>query len=94
MKMVWLPRALRRLEQAKQYIEQDKPAAAIQTVHRIFECAERLAHFPEMGRRGRLPDTRELILPDTPFILVYRIQADRVEVLTLLHSARKWPEHL
>lgn len=94
MKVVWLPRALRRLEQAKQYIEQDKPVAAIHTMRRIVECAERLAYFPEMGHPGRLPATRELVLPNTPFILVYRIQADRVEILTLLHSARKWPEHL
>lgn len=91
MKVVWLPRALRRLEQAEQYIERDKPVAAIQTVRRIFECAERLAHFPEMGRSGAVRKTRELVIPGTAFILHYRIHADRVEILTILHAARRWP---
>ncbi len=94
MNVVWLPRALRRLEQAKRYIELDKPAAAIQTVRRIFECAERLAYFPEMGRSGAVSGTRELVVPGTAFILLYRIRADRVELLTILHGARKWPGNL
>lgn len=94
MKAVWLPRALRRVEQAKRYIEQDKPVAAVQTVRRIFESAERLAYFPEMGHAGRLPDTRELVVPGTSFILIYRVRADRVEILTLLHGSRKWPDRL
>ncbi len=94
MKVVWLPRALRRLEQAKRYIEQDKPVAATRTVRRIWESAERLGQFPEMGHAGRVPGTREFVLPNTPFILLYRVHQDRVEILTLLHGARRWPESL
>jgi toxin ParE1/3/4 len=89
--VVWLPRALRRVEQAVRYIEHDKPVAAEEIARRIFECAQRLARFPEMGRAGRLPDTRELVVPNTPFILVYRVREDRVEILTLLHGSRRWP---
>ena len=92
MRVLWLPRALRRLEQAHQYIAQDKPVAAIQMVRRIQQCAERLREFPEMGRVGSVAGTRELIIPGTAFILHYRIRVDRVEILTILHAARRWPK--
>ena len=94
MKVVWLPRALRRLEQAKRYIEQDKPEAAIQTVRRILECANRLGQFPDLGRTGLIAGTRQLVIYGTPFILHYRVRADRMEILTLLHGARQWPDDL
>lgn len=94
MTVVWLPRALRRLEKVHHYIAQDKPDAARQTVRRIYECAERLREFPEMGRTGCVAGTRELVLPGTAFLLHYRIRADRVEILTILHAARRWPERL
>lgn len=94
MKVSWLPRALRRLEQAHRYIQQDKPLAAADTARRIWERAERLGDFPELGRVGRLPGTRELVLPNSPFILLYRIHADRVEILTILHGARRWSESM
>ena len=94
MKVSWLPRALRRLEQAHRYIQQDKPLAAADPARRIWERAERLGDFPELGRVGRLPGTRELVLPNSPFILLYRIHADRVEILTILHGARRWSESM
>ena len=47
-----------------------------------------------MGREGRVPGTRELIIPGTPLIVPYRLhdQDGRVEILTVLHAARRWPE--
>ena len=94
MNVVWLPRALRRLEQAHQYIAQDKPVAAIQTVRRVQQGAERLREFPEMGRVGTVAGTRGLVIPGTDFILHYRICGDRVEILTIMHGARRWPDRL
>lgn len=52
-----------------------------------------LADHPEAGRGGRLDGTRELVIPRTAFLLIYRIdeKAQRVEILRLLHGAQKWP---
>ncbi len=52
-----------------------------------------LADHPEAGRRGRLDGTRELVIPRTAFLLIYRIdkKAQKVEILRLLHGAQKWP---
>jgi plasmid stabilization system protein ParE len=41
---------------------------------------------------GRVEGTRELVIAGTAFVVVYRVEAERVEVLAVLHAARKWPE--
>ena len=37
------------------------------------------------------PDTRELVVPSTPYIVVYRVQEEYVEILRVIHGSRKWP---
>jgi len=45
--------------------------------------------MPAIGRPGRVPGTRELILP--PYILIYTVLANRVWVVRILHGAQDWP---
>src|SRR3984893_10319060 len=48
---------------------------------------------PEMGRPGRVPGTRELVIPKTPFIVLYRLVGNTVQILRVFHGARRWPRH-
>ena len=50
-----------------------------------------LKDFPNMGRPGRVAGTRELALAPLPFIVVYRVKDDRVEIARVLHGAQRWP---
>lgn len=79
------------LQEIDNYIRQDNPAAAVRTVLRVLEAIEYLATYPTMGRAGRVPKTRELIVSGTPFIVVYQIRQQIIFVLRVLHAARKWP---
>jgi plasmid stabilization system protein ParE len=54
---------------------------------RIWDGCQRLKQFPESGRPGRVPLTREAILP--PHVIPYRIKGDAVEILNIFHSAQK-----
>ncbi|HEY9420415.1 MAG TPA: type II toxin-antitoxin system RelE/ParE family toxin [Thermoanaerobaculia bacterium] len=92
MRVRWTRRALRSLDQIAAYIAQDRPMAASRMSQRIYEAVENLATNPEAGRPGRVPGTRELIIAGTPFIVPYRIGTDVLDILTVLHAARKWPE--
>jgi len=38
--------------------------------------------------------TRELIIGDYPYIAVYRLHRNALEVLAIIHTARRWPEVL
>jgi toxin ParE1/3/4 len=94
MKLVWTRLALKDLSSAYDYIAQDNPSAAARIIERIEKGAEAVGRHPEMGRPGRVDGTRELIIPGTPFIIPYRVKANRVELLAVIHSARLWPDQL
>ncbi len=66
--------------------------AAARMVERIYDSVVHLSRFPEIGRPGRVPGTRELVVSDSPFIIPYRIRRDDIEVITVLHAARLWPD--
>jgi toxin ParE1/3/4 len=50
-----------------------------------------LEKFPEHGRTGRKPDTRELAFTGLPYLAIYRIHGDAIEILRILHGAQIWP---
>ncbi len=94
MKIVWSRRAIRHLVQLREYIAKDSEQNAVLVAERILKAVGLLQARPEIGRPGRLPGTRELVVPDTPFIIPYRIRRDRLELIAVFHGRRKWPSKL
>ena len=91
MTLVWLRRAIADRDAQLDYIAQDNPRAAIEQGDRIADHVSQLLRHPEIGRAGRIPGTRELVISRTPFILVYRLRGKHIELLRLLHGAQQWP---
>ena len=89
--IVWTQRARRNLDEIGAYIAQDDPAAAERTVRRILERISVLGFFPHSGRVGTVETTRELVVANTPYIIIYRVR-ERVEILRIRHGAQRWPE--
>ncbi len=92
MKLRWTVPALRDLEAIGDALARDDPGAAARGVSGILDQADRLADFPHIGRPGRVPGTRELVVAGTPYIVPYRVREAEVEVLADFHGARRWPE--
>ena len=92
MKLVWSPQARRGLREIYLHILPEDPAAARVLHARIRESVLRLAETPHMGRPGRVPGTRELMVPGTRDLVPYRVMEDSLQVLRVYHGARKWPE--
>jgi len=90
----WLSLALADLNAEAEYIARESPEAAERLVDDIFAATDRLASFPAMGRPGRVIGTRELVVSNTPYIVPYRVRVHVVEVIRVLHGARKWPRKL
>ncbi len=88
----WTRRALRALDEIAAYVARDRPMAASRLVERIRDATTLLSTHPDLGRQGRVRGTRELIVAGTPFLVAYRICDDAVEILAVLHAARRWPE--
>lgn len=92
MKIKWVRLALTDLDEAAAFVSQDNPQAAKRIVRRIRNVARLLSDQPDAGRPGRVHGTRELVIAGTPFILPYRVVRNSVQILRVLHGARKWPE--
>lgn len=78
------------------HIGEDDPVAAAKVAARILDRIRLLREQPEIGRPGRRPGTRELVVEGTRHIVAYRIDGSRnqVQILRILHSARRWPRRL
>ena len=68
-------------------------AVAARVVTKVFDQVDNLATFPHIGRAGRVPNTRELVVVETPYIVPYRVRDNEIEILAVFHSARQWPEN-
>lgn len=93
MKLRWTDGAVEDLRTAYEYLAADNEKAVVETADRIVSAVERLEQFPQMGRPGRVEGTRELVITGTPFIVAYRLKRDSVQILAVLHAARKWPRN-
>jgi len=94
MRIIWSPEAIIDLTDLRDYIASDNPDAARRVALAILNTIEvGLAKNPERGRPGRVPDTRELVVPKTPVIVPYRIRNTTLEILGVYHHARRWPDH-
>ena len=94
MRVIWFKRAIWDLKSAKDYITQDDPQAAQQIVQRIKDKVSLLSEQPGIGRPGRVPNTKELVVDRTPFILPYRVRDNKIEILRVLHTSRRWPKKI
>jgi addiction module RelE/StbE family toxin len=91
MQLRWSPAAAEDLFRIIEYIRQENPAAAQRIAKAIYDSAGSLKSFPTKGRTGRVEGTRELPLPPLPFVVVYRVLKDLVEIANVVHGGQKWP---
>jgi toxin ParE1/3/4 len=88
----WLQAARANLNSEADYVARDSPEAAERLVLLLLQAIERLKAHPAMGRPGRVPGTRELVVAGTPYIIPYRVRGNTVEIIRVFHAARRWPE--
>jgi len=90
-RLKWLRSALRNLDDEARYIAADDPAAAKLVVARLLDAVAAMVEQPGIGRAGRVPGTRELVVPKTRYIVPYRVHGDVIEVLRVFHTSRRLP---
>jgi len=88
--LIWLEPALEQLETILDYIAERNAAAAERLQAAIEACAEGLADRPFLYRPGRVSGTREAVVHPN-YILVYRVTADAVEIVNLVHARQEYP---
>ena len=94
MEVKWLNKALQNLDIEAEYIAKDDPEAAKIVVRRIFDSVNLLCDNPAIGNPGRIHGTRELAVPNTRYIIPYRVQqrSNTIEILRVFHTSRRQPK--
>ncbi|WP_295392702.1 type II toxin-antitoxin system RelE/ParE family toxin [uncultured Thiodictyon sp.] len=92
MKTQWSPQARTDLREIYLRILPENPPAARTLQGRIRAAVAMLQATPQIGRPGRVPGTRELVISDTPYVVPYRVVGSTLQILRVYHGARRWPE--
>lgn len=92
MKIIWDSRAVEDLGGVLDYIDQRNPTAALKTYQLIAGSVSQLATHPFLGRVGRVPETREMVVNGTPYLVAYSVGDMAITVIAVLHASRSWPE--
>lgn len=90
-RLEWSRHAEHGLYSIHDYIAGDNQKAADSVVNHLLESAGRLIDFPMLGHEGRRAGTSELVLTKYPYTIVYRLTADKVRIVAVIHQARKYP---
>jgi toxin ParE1/3/4 len=91
MRLRWTTPATQDLYNIIRHIQRDNLAAAAKVAETLYEGCSKLVDLPRCGRRGRIEGTRELVFPGLPYIIVYRIQDQNLEIVRIYHGAQDWP---
>jgi plasmid stabilization system protein ParE len=90
----WTQRTWRQFLAIIDAVLEDNPSAVERVYDAIMDSVSRLVTFPEMGRRERVPETRELVIAAQPYIVAYRIRGQTIHSLAVLHGGRGYrPRH-
>ena len=92
MRLVYSPDASADLHDIFDYIQPHNPRAAEEVILRIEQTALLLEGFPNLGRPGRVADTREFFVPSLRYVLIYRVEGEIIRMLRVLHTRRQWPQ--
>ena len=91
MRVRWLRKALLNLDEEASFMAQDDPKGQRLVVQRVLDGVAALAEQPGLGRPGRVPGTRELVILKTRYIVPYRVHGQTVQILRVFHTSRRLP---
>jgi toxin ParE1/3/4 len=91
MRLRWTIPAAQDLYNITRYIRRDSPTTARAVAKTIHDGCTGLEDFPYRGRKGRIEGTRELVFAPLPYIVVYRVKQQNVEIARIYHGAQDRP---
>jgi len=90
MRIRWTVPAVEDLESIRNYLDGGLPRFSEPTVRTIYTRARSLKSMPHIGRPGRRSGTRELSLTPLPYVIVYAVRPEVVEILHIYHGSQEW----
>ena len=92
MRIRWTPAAAADLQSISDYLKEHHPHSLEATVRKVYGAIQSLKEWPHLGRVGRENGTRELLFRPLPYVAVYRVSQQSIEVLRIYHGAQDRPK--
>jgi len=89
MRLQWTPAAAEDLQQISDYLKKRYPHYRQPTMRKLYETIRSLKQGPRSGRPGSEEGTREILFPPLPYVAVYRVREQTIEVLRVYHGAQE-----
>lgn len=93
MRLEWTDNTRQERKALIAYIARDDVDTAKRIDDKLQSAAEGLLIFPRKGQAGRIRGTRDLFVPPR-YRLIYKLENDRVIILSVLHTSQKYPLHV
>jgi addiction module RelE/StbE family toxin len=91
MRLRWTLAAADDLQDIANYLFEKTPENAARLIREIYGAPSILKSFPNRGRVGKKPGTRELVMPSLPYVIVYQVRDETVNMVRILHGSQQWP---
>ena len=88
MRLRWTPAAAADLQQINDYLAEHYPHYRQATLRKLYDTIRKLKDAPHLGKTGRVEGTREILFPPMPYVAVYRVGEQGIEVLRIWHTAQ------
>lgn len=89
MRIRWTPAAAADLQQISDYLKAHHSRYRLPTMRKIYSAIQSLKQWPHMGRLGQEEGTRELSFQPLPYVAVYRVRDESMEILRIYHGAQE-----
>lgn len=88
MRVRWTHAAAADLQSISDFLKEHHPQYRQPTLRKLYQRLRALKETPYIGRPGIEGGTRELLFPPMPYVAVYRVREDSVEILRIFHTSQ------
>ena len=92
MNIYWMKEAKADLHHWLDYMAIRNPDAGIKIALEVMNAVESLCENPLKGRISKVHNTRELIIPDNPLKVIYKVEKELITILFVPHQRQRWPQ--
>jgi plasmid stabilization system protein ParE len=91
MRIRWTTAAAEDLQHISDYLKEHHPHYRDATLRKLYDTIRELKQVPGRGRPGHVDGTREILFLPLPYVAVYRVKDESIEVLRVYHAAQDRP---
>jgi toxin ParE1/3/4 len=87
----WTPAAAADLEHISEHLRQHHARYRQPKMRKLYELIRSLKQWPHRGRPGSEDGIRELVFAPLPYVVIYRINEEFIEILRIYHGSQNRP---